>query len=156
MNSAEKRIVQLALAFWLVGLVVRILPWGVPTIETFDVGEAKMPVTEAKPVATGILSNSDSSVFFAGEIVPSESDPSDHPKKKRSKKKKPQVKLPIHINQANLDEICALKGVGPKLAEKILAFRQASGPFKGPSDLQKVQGIGKKKLESILQGVIFD
>ena len=75
-------------------------------------------------------------------------------KNKKIKQKKPN--LPIHVNHAGVEELCALKGVGPKLAEKILAFRNQNGPFSGPQDLEKVPGIGKKKLEGLLQGVIFD
>ena len=66
------------------------------------------------------------------------------------------MNLPVHINTASLDELCALNGVGPKLAEKILEVRNALGAFKKAEDLQKVPGIGKKKLEKLLPGVIFD
>ena len=62
----------------------------------------------------------------------------------------------IVINRASKDELCALKGVGPKLAEPIIALREHQGPFLTPADLEKVPGIGKKKAEGILQGVIFD
>jgi competence protein ComEA len=76
-----------------------------------------------------------------------------HPKTHKSA---PKVTLPIHINTATVEEICALKGVGPKLAEKIIAVREAQGPFKSGADLQKVPGIGKKKLENMISGVNFD
>jgi competence protein ComEA len=78
----------------------------------------------------------------------------DEPKKERKSVKK--TNLPVHINSASVDELCALNGVGPKLAEKILTTRNALGPFKSPEDLQKVPGIGKKKMEKLLLGVIFD
>ena len=55
-----------------------------------------------------------------------------------------------------MEELCALKGVGPKLAEKIIERRNAAGPFKNASDLKKVHGIGKKKLENMIQLIIFD
>ena len=71
-------------------------------------------------------------------------------------KKKAEVKFPISINRASLEELCALKGVGPKLAEKIIAYRESVGEFKTASDLQKVSGIGDKKSKNILQYVIFD
>ena len=74
----------------------------------------------------------------------------------KSGKTAPKVTLPIHINTATVEEICALKGVGPKLAEKIIAVREAQGPFKSGADLQKVPGIGKKKLENMISGVNFD
>ncbi|CAN5300954.1 hypothetical protein BH09SUM1_BH09SUM1_09600 [soil metagenome] len=49
---------------------------------------------------------------------------------------------PVHINKASIAELETLKGVGPKLAEKIVAQRAAAGPFKSPRDLSKVKGIG--------------
>jgi competence protein ComEA len=75
---------------------------------------------------------------------------------KKERKPTKKVNLPVHINSASVDELCALNGVGPKLAEKILDTRNALGAFKTPEDLQKVPGIGKKKLEKLLPGVIFD
>jgi competence protein ComEA len=57
---------------------------------------------------------------------------------------------------ASAEDLCAIKGVGPKLAEKIIERRNAFGPYKGASDLKKVHGIGKKKLEMMLQSIIFD
>ncbi|HOG68893.1 MAG TPA: helix-hairpin-helix domain-containing protein, partial [Fibrobacteraceae bacterium] len=65
-------------------------------------------------------------------------------------------KFPISINKATLEELCALKGVGPKLAEKMIAYRDSVGGFKTASDLLKVPGIGKKKSKNILHDVIFD
>ena len=67
-----------------------------------------------------------------------------------------KVKFPLNINTASMEELCALKGVGPKLAEKIIERRNAAGPFKNASDLKKVHGIGKKKLENMIQLIIFD
>ena len=54
------------------------------------------------------------------------------------------------------EELCALKGIGPRLAERILAYRRAQGPFKNAADLRKVSGIGEKKAAGILPFVIFD
>jgi competence protein ComEA len=89
-------------------------------------------------------------------VAESAGDPQAKSPPKRGKKKKAVVRFPLRINDATADELCALKGVGPKLADKIIAFREANGPFGGPSSLQKVPGIGKKKLEGILPWVIFD
>ncbi len=77
-------------------------------------------------------------------------------KGKRSRKAKPAVHFPIAINRATVRELCAIKGVGPKLAEKIVAYRTLHGRFAGPGDLKKVAGIGKKKAETILAFVVFD
>ena len=149
MNASEKRILKLAIILFTIGLTVRYLPWGLPSIETFEVGDAII-VANAPPGAdTSAVpaSNTD-------KIIPI-ADPGSKTTEHHRKAKK-KVTLPLHINTASADDLCALKGVGPKLAEKIIEQRTASGPFKGPADLKKVHGIGKKKLENMLQSIIFD
>ena len=40
MNGPEKNVVRLALCLLVLGIVMRYLPWGLPSIETFEVGDA--------------------------------------------------------------------------------------------------------------------
>ncbi len=49
---------------------------------------------------------------------------------------------PININTADAKALTALTGVGRKLADKIVEFRDEHGPFKKPEDLRKVEGVG--------------
>ena len=49
-----------------------------------------------------------------------------------------------------------LPGIGETAAERIIAFRQENGPFKNNTELLKVKGIGKKKLEQIKPYLIFN
>src|SRR5687767_84618 len=49
--------------------------------------------------------------------------------------------LPVKINLATADEIAELYDVGPKLAQRIVEYRQAHGYFQGPEGLDKVEGI---------------
>ena len=53
----------------------------------------------------------------------------------------------ININTATVEELTDLKNVGTKTAERIVAYRNANGPFKSPEELTHVKGIGKKILE---------
>lgn len=149
MNAPERNVVRLALCLLVLGVVVRYLPWGLPSIESFEVGEA-LVVENTAPLP----GERDSLVNNANTVSKIDSNNAARPKKERKNVKK--VNLPVHINSASVEELCALNGVGPKLAEKILATRNALGPFKTGEDLQKVPGIGKKKLEKLLLGVIFD
>ena len=149
MNAPERNVARLALCLLVLGVVVRYLPWGLPSIESFEVGEA-LVVENTAPLP----GERDSLVNNANIVSKIDSNNAARPKKERKNVKK--VNLPVHINSASVEELCALNGVGPKLAEKILATRNALGPFKTGEDLQKVPGIGKKKLEKLLLGVIFD
>jgi len=150
MNGPEKKVLYLSFCLLVLGIVVRILPWGLPSIEKFQVGDAL------------VVSNSAESQSQPKMEMDNKFDTDNVKEKgaglgrKKATKSLPKVLLPIHINTASADMLCALKGVGPKLAEKIIAQREAFGPFKTPKDLQKVPGIGTKKLEAILPGVIFD
>lgn len=157
MNASEKRILKLAIILFTIGLTVRYLPWGLPSIETFEVGDAII-VANAPPVASpATVPDADTSAVPINDTdkVITLTDPGPKSTEHHRKAKK-KVTLPLHINTASADDLCALKGVGPKLAEKIIEQRTASGPFKGPADLKKVHGIGKKKLENMLQSIIFD
>ena len=37
----------------------------------------------------------------------------------------------------------SLSGIGHKVAERIVEYRDAHGPFKKPEDLKKVEGVGQ-------------
>ena len=150
MNSPEKKLLHLAFCLFVVGQVVRFLPWGLPSIVENDIAETSFRALAAADSSSKLEY---SQVRLSEEDAPASARSEG---KARSQRKTPKVQLPVHINTASAEELCALKGVGPKLAEKIIAFREASGPFRTPEDLQKVPGIGKKKSEGILQGVIFD
>jgi len=49
----------------------------------------------------------------------------------------------LDINKADQKALEALPGIGPALAERIIAFRQET-PFKVVRDIKKVAGIGDK------------
>jgi competence protein ComEA len=52
--------------------------------------------------------------------------------------------LKIDLNAATTVELEHLPGVGPKLAARIVADRESSGPFRSLNDFQRVKGIGPK------------
>ena len=53
----------------------------------------------------------------------------------------------ISLNQANLQQLQALNGVGEKKAQAIIEYRQKNGGFKTVDELVNVKGIGPKLLE---------
>jgi competence protein ComEA len=63
------------------------------------------------------------------------------------------LKEPIDINQASLQDLQRLPGIGPKMAQRIVDERQKN-PFKAVEDLRRVSGIGVKTLERLRPFVI--
>ena len=53
----------------------------------------------------------------------------------------------ISINNAPIEEIVKLEGIGPTLANQIIAYREEYGGFYCLEDLMKVNGIGKQTFE---------
>ncbi|WP_035253914.1 ComEA family DNA-binding protein [Desulfatiglans anilini] len=54
----------------------------------------------------------------------------------------------ININEATVEELTDLEGVGPGYAQKIVEYRKENGPFDKPEDIMKVKGIGDKIWET--------
>lgn len=61
------------------------------------------------------------------------------------------VSFPVNINTADVDTLTALPGIGQVLAERIVAYRRQNGPFRVIEEITKVEGIGEKKAEAILE-----
>ena len=59
------------------------------------------------------------------------------------------VEQTINLNQATSAELQLLKGVGPKTAEAIIAWREQEGPFQDVEQLLSIKGIGEKTLQAI-------
>ncbi|MGL4462880.1 MAG: ComEA family DNA-binding protein [Planctomycetia bacterium] len=57
--------------------------------------------------------------------------------------------LRLDVNQATLVELLHLPGVGPTLAERIIADREANGYYRNLADLDRVPGMGPKTLERV-------
>ncbi|WP_433874033.1 helix-hairpin-helix domain-containing protein [Sinomonas atrocyanea] len=56
----------------------------------------------------------------------------------------------VNINQATAQELGTLPRVGPVLAQRIIDYRTAHGRFRSAEDLDAVDGVGPKMLESLL------
>ena len=55
----------------------------------------------------------------------------------------------VNVNTATVEQIAALPGVGPKVAARIVEYRQKAGGFKSVHELMNVKGIGEKKLQRL-------
>jgi comEA protein len=63
-----------------------------------------------------------------------------------------QKQGPIHrvnINTATRTELMQIPRVGEKMADRIVEFRKANGPFQRIEEIMNVQGMGEKTFISI-------
>jgi competence protein ComEA len=60
----------------------------------------------------------------------------------------------VDVNRASVAELTALPGIGPALAERIVAAREEGGRFRSVDDLVRVSGIGPAKLERLRGAVV--
>jgi len=63
--------------------------------------------------------------------------------------RKPAKPPVLNMNTASLSQLQLLPGIGPKMAQRIVEYRKASGPFREPSQIMEVNGIGPKKFEKL-------
>lgn len=59
----------------------------------------------------------------------------------------------VDINHARLEELDALPGIGPVLAQRIITYREMHGGFKTIAELRNVIGIGPKRFGAIKEFV---
>ena len=55
----------------------------------------------------------------------------------------------VNINTATSDQLQALPGIGPVLADRIVSYRRKHGAFGSIGELMHVEGIGEATLETI-------
>ena len=52
--------------------------------------------------------------------------------------------IPLDINRMTAEDFDRLPGIGPRLAQRIIAWRQTNGDIMKPEDLLSVEGVGEK------------
>ena len=62
--------------------------------------------------------------------------------------------LVINLNTATIKELETLPGIGPALAQRIVAFRQERHGFKRVEELLAIPGISQKKWKAIREKVV--
>lgn len=56
----------------------------------------------------------------------------------------------VNLNTASKEELMTLSGIGEKLAERIITYREENGPFASVEEITKVSGIGMNTYEKNL------
>ena len=59
----------------------------------------------------------------------------------------------LELNRATRAELEALPGIGAVLAERIVAWRSANGPFVSVEQIMDVEGIGEKKFAELRDSI---
>lgn len=59
----------------------------------------------------------------------------------------------INLNSASAEELETLEGIGPVLAQRIVAYRNQAGVFSSVAELSQVDGIGEKTLAMLQEKV---
>jgi competence protein ComEA len=67
----------------------------------------------------------------------------------RGRRHKQPPAAPIDINAADASALEELPGIGPSLAERIVAYRDLNGPFHGLDELLDVSGMTDRRLDQI-------
>jgi len=75
----------------------------------------------------------------------------EHPARADAKQGDQQIaKARVDLNTADIQALDTLPGIGPALAQRIIADREKNGSFTTPEELKRVPGIGEKKFEALV------
>ena len=63
---------------------------------------------------------------------------------------------PVDLNTATAEELDTLPGIGESLARRIIAYREANGPFGSIEEIMEESGIGEAKFAELEDRVTVD
>ena len=86
--------------------------------------------------------------------VPAASSPTEKPTEAATQP--PTEPGPLDLNRATVQELTTLPGIGEVLAQRIVDYREAHGPFRSVEELIAVEGIGEGKLEKLRELVTVE
>jgi competence protein ComEA len=114
---------------------VRELPAGSRVADALRVAGGALPDTDTKQLNLARVLT-DGEQVLVGEPAPQPS-------------AGPAPGSPVSLNHATPEQLDTLPGVGPTLAQRIIAYRQAHGSFRSLDQLRQVSGIGARTYDEM-------
>ena len=62
----------------------------------------------------------------------------------------------VSLNQADAEQLMTLPGIGPAMADNIIAYRREHGAFTNIDELKQVKGIGPAKFQKLKDQVAYE
>jgi competence protein ComEA len=62
----------------------------------------------------------------------------------------------INLNTADKGDLMSISGIGEKLAERIISYRESQGAFYSLEELLKIKGITEKKYNKIKEELFIE
>ncbi len=72
---------------------------------------------------------------------------------KENKELAEELNTVVNINEASLEELMTLEGIGKEKAESIIKYREENGPFEEIEDIKNVSGIGESVYAKIKENI---
>lgn len=73
-----------------------------------------------------------------------------------SETEKEVINNKVNINVASVEVIAQLDGIGEKMAQRIIDYREQNGDFSAIEEITLVSGIGQKKFEEIKDSICVE
>lgn len=59
----------------------------------------------------------------------------------------------VSLSTATVEQLDALDGIGPTLAQRIVEYRDSRGGFRSVDELREIEGIGEKRFDALREAV---